>query len=132
MSITRSVSLVVNTSTAWLAPAGTTNWGPNQCTNDPDGTVALDERVELCLPAGGAAHGNEAVRAKNVVHQQGEERQTQDLPRVSPQVLAGLAWRNIANRFQSHHAFASRAESITQACVSLAIFDDSWSVAASV
>jgi hypothetical protein len=31
----------------YLAPAGTTEWGQNQCKNDPDGTVALDERLEL-------------------------------------------------------------------------------------
>jgi hypothetical protein len=31
----------------YLSPAGTTKWGPNQCANDPDGTVALDERLEL-------------------------------------------------------------------------------------
>ena len=79
-----------------------------------------------------AAHGDESVRAENVVHQQGKEREAQNLPHVSPQIRAGLARRNIANLFQRHHAFASCAESITQACVSLAIFDDSSSVAASV
>jgi hypothetical protein len=31
----------------YLAPTGTTKWGANQCANDPDGTVALDERIEL-------------------------------------------------------------------------------------
>ena len=30
-----------------LAPAGTRNWGPNQCRNDPDGTVDHDERLTL-------------------------------------------------------------------------------------
>lgn len=30
-----------------LAPAGTTNWGPNQCRNDPDGVVDADERLTL-------------------------------------------------------------------------------------
>jgi hypothetical protein len=30
-----------------LAPAGTTNWGPNQCRNDPDGAVDHDERLTL-------------------------------------------------------------------------------------
>jgi hypothetical protein len=30
-----------------LAPAGTTKWGPNQCANDPDGSVSSDERLEL-------------------------------------------------------------------------------------
>jgi hypothetical protein len=30
-----------------LAPAGTTDWGPNQCTNDPDGAVDADERLTL-------------------------------------------------------------------------------------
>jgi hypothetical protein len=30
-----------------LAPPGTTNWGPNQCKNDPDGAVDHDERLSL-------------------------------------------------------------------------------------
>src|SRR5579864_3301027 len=79
-----------------------------------------------------AAHGDEAVRAENVVHQQGEKREAQNLPHVAPQILAGVARRNIVNSLQRHLAFASCAESITHACVSLAIFDDSSSVAASV
>jgi hypothetical protein len=28
-----------------LAPAGTTDWGPNQCRNDPDGAVDADEHL---------------------------------------------------------------------------------------
>jgi hypothetical protein len=31
----------------YLAPAGTTNWGPNQCKNDKDGTVDPDERLRI-------------------------------------------------------------------------------------
>lgn len=31
----------------YLAPAGTTQWGPNQCANDPDGAVDADERLAL-------------------------------------------------------------------------------------
>jgi hypothetical protein len=31
----------------YLAPAGTTNWGPNQCKNDKDGTVDFDERLRI-------------------------------------------------------------------------------------
>jgi hypothetical protein len=31
----------------YLAPAGTTNWGPNQCQNDKDGTVDSDERLRI-------------------------------------------------------------------------------------
>jgi hypothetical protein len=31
----------------YLAPAGTTKWGPNQCLNDPDKTVDSDERLAL-------------------------------------------------------------------------------------
>ena len=38
----------------YLAPAGTTNWGPNQCKNDKDGTVDADER----LPITGVTAGN--------------------------------------------------------------------------
>ena len=30
-----------------MAPAGTTNWGPDQCRNDPDGTVDFDERLRI-------------------------------------------------------------------------------------
>ena len=37
----------------YLAPAGTTNWGPNQCKNDKDGTVDPDERLPITgVPAG--------------------------------------------------------------------------------
>jgi hypothetical protein len=31
----------------YLAPAGTTNWGHNQCKNDRDGTVDADERLRI-------------------------------------------------------------------------------------
>jgi hypothetical protein len=31
----------------YLAPAGTSNWGPNQCKNDKDGTVDADERLRI-------------------------------------------------------------------------------------
>ena len=31
----------------YLAPTGTTQWGPNQCKNDPDGAVDADERLTL-------------------------------------------------------------------------------------
>jgi hypothetical protein len=31
----------------YLAPAGTTNWGANQCKNDKDGTVDSDERLRI-------------------------------------------------------------------------------------
>lgn len=37
-----------------LAPAGTTNFGPNQTKNDPDGTVDHDERVKVKGVATGA------------------------------------------------------------------------------
>lgn len=37
----------------YLAPAGTSNWGPNQCKNDPDGAVDTDER----LPVTGISSG---------------------------------------------------------------------------
>jgi hypothetical protein len=30
-----------------LAPAGTTNWGPNQAKNDKDGVVDPDERLNI-------------------------------------------------------------------------------------
>lgn len=31
----------------YLAPAGTSAWGPNQCKNDRDGTVDPDERLNI-------------------------------------------------------------------------------------
>ena len=31
----------------YLAPAGTSNWSPNQCKNDRDGTVDADERLRI-------------------------------------------------------------------------------------
>src|SRR6266853_2443287 len=31
----------------YLASSGTTNWGPNQCKNDRDGTVDFDERLRI-------------------------------------------------------------------------------------
>src|SRR5262249_19643797 len=37
----------VTISQLYLAPAGTTQWGPNQCKNDKDGTVDSDERLNL-------------------------------------------------------------------------------------
>ena len=30
-----------------LAPVGTTKWGPDQCRNDPDGSVDFDERLRI-------------------------------------------------------------------------------------
>jgi hypothetical protein len=38
----------------YLAPAGSTNWGPNQCKNDKDGTVDPDERLRITGVANGA------------------------------------------------------------------------------
>lgn len=35
-----------------LAPAGTTNWGDNQCKNDKDGTVETDERLRITAAPG--------------------------------------------------------------------------------
>jgi hypothetical protein len=37
----------------YLAPAGTTDWGPNQCKNDKDGTVDSDERLRITGVAAG-------------------------------------------------------------------------------
>ena len=31
----------------YLAPAGTNNWGANQCKNDRDGTVDANERLRI-------------------------------------------------------------------------------------
>jgi hypothetical protein len=36
-----------------LAPAGTSDWGPNQCKNDKDGAVDPDERLRITdVPSG--------------------------------------------------------------------------------
>jgi hypothetical protein len=41
-------NLTKNTlTTVALAPAGTTNFGPNQCLNDPDKSVDHDERLKI-------------------------------------------------------------------------------------
>src|SRR5262245_21411883 len=38
----------------YLAPAGTPDWGPNQCKNDKDGTVDPDERLRITGVAPGS------------------------------------------------------------------------------
>jgi len=45
-----------------LAPAGTTNFGPNQCKNDKDGTVDPDERLRIT----GVTPGNYDAKLKDV------------------------------------------------------------------
>jgi len=36
-----------------MAPTGTAQWGPDQCRNDPDGSVAFDERLRITgVPTG--------------------------------------------------------------------------------
>jgi hypothetical protein len=45
-----------------LAPAGTTDFGPNQCKNDKDGTVDPDERLRIT----GVPPGTYDVRLKDV------------------------------------------------------------------
>ena len=44
-----------------LAPAGTKNFGPNQCKNDKDGTVEFDEQVAVK----GVAPGRYDIRTKD-------------------------------------------------------------------
>ena len=45
---TRFWNLTLNTiSEFYLAPAGTSDWGPNQCKNDRDGAVDPDERLRI-------------------------------------------------------------------------------------
>jgi hypothetical protein len=46
----------------YLAPAGTTNWGENQCKNDKDGTVDSDERLRIA----GAGSGIYDARLKDI------------------------------------------------------------------
>jgi hypothetical protein len=40
----------------YLAPVGTTQWGPNQCMNDKDGTVDPDERLRITGVKSGVYH----------------------------------------------------------------------------
>jgi hypothetical protein len=51
---TRFWNLTRNTITELhLAPAGTADWGPDQCKNDKDGTVESDERLRItAVPPG--------------------------------------------------------------------------------
>src|SRR6266852_398850 len=46
----------------YLAPAGSTNWGVNQCRNDKDGTVDPDERLRIT----GVAPGIYDAKLKDV------------------------------------------------------------------
>jgi hypothetical protein len=60
---TRIWNLTKNTITELhLAPAGTSNWGPDQCKNDKDGTVESDERLRIS----GAPTGSYDVRLTDV------------------------------------------------------------------
>jgi hypothetical protein len=46
--VTRFWNLTGETIThLYLAQAGTGNWGPDQCRNDPDGSVDFDERLRI-------------------------------------------------------------------------------------
>jgi hypothetical protein len=46
----------------YLAPAGTTDWGADQCKNDKDGTVDPDERLRIT----GAPPGTYDAKFKDV------------------------------------------------------------------
>jgi hypothetical protein len=46
----------------YLAPAGSTDFGPNQCKNDKDGTVDPDERLRIT----GVASGTYDAKLKDV------------------------------------------------------------------
>ncbi|HLK80070.1 MAG TPA: hypothetical protein VKT99_01060 [Xanthobacteraceae bacterium] len=59
---TRFWNLTHNTISEFqLAPAGTTEWGENQCKNDKDGTVDFDERLRVT----GIASGRYDARIKD-------------------------------------------------------------------
>jgi hypothetical protein len=52
---TRFWNLTHNTISAlYLAPAGTSDWGPDQCKNDKDGTVEADERLRITNVSSGS------------------------------------------------------------------------------
>jgi hypothetical protein len=52
---TRFWNLTHNTITElYLAPAGSSDWGPDQCKNDKDGTVESDERLRITAVASGS------------------------------------------------------------------------------
>ena len=46
----------------YLAPAGTADWGANQCKNDKDGTVDPDERLNIT----GVAPGSYDIKLADV------------------------------------------------------------------
>jgi hypothetical protein len=48
-----------------LAPAGTSDWGPDQCKNDKDGAVESDERLRIT----GVPPGNYDVKLADVAGQ---------------------------------------------------------------
>ena len=79
-----------------------------------------------------AAHGDEPVRAENVVHQQGEQREAQNLPRVSPQVALPLRSEKVFGLFTSIMPSLPARVHDPGLAFRCAIFDDSSSVAASV
>ena len=59
---TRFWNLTHNTISEFqLAPAGTAEWGENQCRNDKDGTVDFDERLRI----GGVQSGRYDARIKD-------------------------------------------------------------------
>ena len=46
--VTRFCNLTGETIThLYLSPTGTTEWGADQCKNDPDGSVEFDERLRI-------------------------------------------------------------------------------------
>jgi hypothetical protein len=60
---TRFWNLTHNTITELhLAPAGRSDWGPDQCKNDKDGTVESDERLRIT----GVPPGNYDVKLTDV------------------------------------------------------------------
>jgi hypothetical protein len=53
---------LLDVSEFYLAPAGATNFGPNQCKNDKDGTVDPDERLRIT----GVTPGSYDAKLKDV------------------------------------------------------------------
>lgn len=72
-----------------LAPAGTTNFGINQCVNDKDGAVDNDERLRLTGVAAGVYDARLVDKAGRVCHARGLK--------IEPGVIFSLEERDLVD-----------------------------------
>ena len=70
--ITRFWNLTGETIThLYLTPAGTTNWGNDQCRNDPDGSVDFDERLRITSVTSGKYRREVHRQDRSKLHREG-------------------------------------------------------------